>query len=69
MESLAPHITRRLAAFIEASSRVIVSGVKHPPHGEISRLPDSAAISSIQLIELVALTVVPHFGFLKALLP
>lgn len=31
MESLAPHISRRLAAFIEASSRLIVSGIKQPP--------------------------------------
>ena len=30
MESLAPHISKRLAVFIEASSRVIVSGVKQP---------------------------------------
>jgi hypothetical protein len=31
MESPALHITGRLAAFIEASSRVIVSGVKQTP--------------------------------------
>lgn len=31
MERLAPYITRRLAALIDASSRVIVSGVKQTP--------------------------------------
>lgn len=31
MESPGPQTTRRLAAFIEASSRVSVSGVKRPP--------------------------------------
>ena len=60
MESLAPHISKRLAVF---------SGVKHPPHGEISRLPDSAAISSIQLIQLVALTVFLTWAFSKPFFP
>ncbi len=31
MESQAPQTIRKLPAFIEASSRVIVSGVKQPP--------------------------------------